>query len=227
MTQSTRPKAKKENTPLSIQPPRLSPADLTLWLDEDFLESDRQYSRLIGNQRDLSGVIASCVELSEVRLTKIALQGTNFTPISLTDVALDDSDLANAVWPKSSWQRVVVKQSRLLGIQCNEANISDVLFTDCNLQLSQFRFAEFERVRFERCDLTGGDFHGADLRHAVFDDCELKDVDFHEGNLSGADIRTSRSEGVRIGPDKLRGLVVSPMQAVQLASVFGLVVKFD
>lgn len=176
---------------------------------------------------DFSGSQAENLVFDTVQLSNVNLSATELHGVRIADVIFDTCDFANSQWKEHSCVRVKFVNSRMTGMRCNEARLSSALFSHSNLRLAQLRFAEFERVRFEHCDLTGADFHSADLRNAVFVDCELTEAQFCGAKLAGANIRGSRIEGLQIMPENLKGLVVDSLQAVLLASVTGLVVKYD
>lgn len=176
---------------------------------------------------DLSGQKARNVAFTEVRLTRVALRETDLPDFALSDVAFENCDMANAGWRRADLERVRIDGSRLVGFQCNEARLENVLIRDSNLQLAQIRFGHVKRVRFERCDLRKADFFSTEMENVVFDDCDLSETDFSLSKLAKVDIRTSRIEGVRLQREVFQSVSVTPIQAVQLASVFGLVVHYD
>jgi len=45
-------------------------------------------------------------------------------------------------------------------------------------------------------------------------------------NLEGADLTSSNIDGLKINQDALKGMVVEPLQAAYLASLFGLNVQW-
>ena len=89
------------------------------------------------------------------------------------------------------------------------------------------RHARWKRAHFEGCDLSGADWNGADARGLVFQDCDLRGADFNFCQLQGADWRGCQTENISIDAPSLRGLIVEPMQAAQLARVLGLDVRWD
>ncbi|HRW47025.1 MAG TPA: pentapeptide repeat-containing protein, partial [Caldilinea sp.] len=81
--------------------------------------------------------------------------------------------------------------------------------------------------RFDRCDLSGADLQATDLTGARFARCKLDEVEFSQAVLSGADLRTSTIERMRVGITELHGAIVDPFQASYLAGIMGLVIKND
>jgi uncharacterized protein YjbI with pentapeptide repeats len=106
----------------------------------------------------------------------------------------------------------------------NEATLRDVLFRDCDLRLAQFRFARCKAVRFEGCTLREADFHGADLSGVVFARCDLRDADLSGATLAGADLRGSQIGGARFGIQEVQGLIVDPLQLLEVVTFLGITV---
>ncbi len=63
----------------------------------------------------------------------------------------------------------------------------------------------FKDVAFSRCDLT---------------QCEITNT-----SLKGLDLRSCSLSGMAVVPECLRGAVVTPLQAVELAGLLGLVIR--
>ncbi|HEX5324640.1 MAG TPA: pentapeptide repeat-containing protein [Capsulimonadaceae bacterium] len=228
---SGKPSFKKQAKPdLGVDLPEID-SDLDPWPELEgsgpgFRDGEERV-RLALADGDLSGQRVKKLILDKIKLTRVNLGASEFAALNATDILLDTCDLANAEWRGASFLRLKIANSRMVGFRCNEAELTNLLVTDTSLRLAQFRFTKFERVRFEHCDLTGADFYSADLRKAVFLDCELTEAQFCGANLAGADIRGSRIEGLQILPEDLKGLIVEPTQAMLLATVVGLVIKYD
>jgi uncharacterized protein YjbI with pentapeptide repeats len=182
------------------------------------------YDALALAHDDLSGQAAAEVGLAGAVLEAVNLGGTDLPELRLTDVRLAGCDLANAGWRKARWERVEGAACRAVGLQTNEATLRDVRFRDCDLRLAQFRFARFRAVRFEGCQLREADFRGADLSGVAFARCDLRDADLSEATLTGTDLRASQVEGLRLGAQEARGLIVDPLQLLELVRCLGVTV---
>ncbi|HEY3330891.1 MAG TPA: pentapeptide repeat-containing protein [Capsulimonadaceae bacterium] len=167
----------------------------------------------------VEGSVFELVDLTETRYEKL----------DLSDVSLRKCDLANVAWDEFEARRVVFEGCRLLGAKFIEGVFKDVRFNDCHAQFAQMRYGTLAGAWFSACDLRDADFSGADLTGATFEECNLTGASFLNAKCGGVDIRSSSMERLQIGPTELRGLVVTPIQAIQLAAVFGLRVlnEFD
>jgi uncharacterized protein YjbI with pentapeptide repeats len=113
----------------------------------------------------------------------------------------------------------------MTGYVALEAELLDTRFRDCKLDLAQFYSAKLPKARFEDCPLMGSDFRVADLTGAVFLRCDLTNADFTGATLAGADLRGCPIDGMRAGPNELRGAMVDHAQALALVRAMGLIIE--
>lgn len=211
----TRP-SKAPAEPARPKPPAaLEPAVLP---DHD-LESDAGYERLGFFDVDLSGRVAESVELTQCRMRNATLSGTVLDRVRLTDCLVETSDWANLRLPSATLLRVRLTGARMTGFNLVDAVARDVLFQDCRMDLSGWRFTRFTAVRFEGCNLTGADFSGADLTGAHFVDCDLTGARFDKATMTGTRFRRCVLLDV-IGVTSWQGAVVEAADLIQLAYVF-------
>jgi uncharacterized protein YjbI with pentapeptide repeats len=114
---------------------------------------------------------------------------------------------------------------RMTGFSTQEALFHDTVFRDCKVDLAQFYQAKMLGVRFEECPLTGADFRKADLTGVVFVHCDLSNTDFTGATLTGADLRGCQIDGMRAGPDELRGAIIDEVQALALVRAMGITIE--
>jgi uncharacterized protein YjbI with pentapeptide repeats len=213
-------------SPNAITPPRLRPENLDIETFGAF-ELTREID-LSGLQ--LSGIAfgnAQNGRFSQVQLKNARLGAVSWRRAHFEDAIFDGSDFAGADNSEIFLSRVQFLDCRALGLQAAESNWRDVTMQGGNWSLAQFRYAKFERVRFENLNLREADFQNADLRGAIFQDCDLRGAQFSFARLQNADFRTSQTEDMSIDAGALRGLIVSPLQAAQFASVLGLQVRWN
>lgn len=209
----------------SIQAPHLTPNLAILALIGGQLRDDEEYHDGKLDHVILSGQRAHRLHLQGLLFKSVALNQTRLDAPQLRDIRFEDCDLANATWERASGQRIEWLRCQLVGFATPEAHWSHVHLRDCQASLARFRFVNFRHARFEKCTFIDADFQGADLTGAQFGHCDLTNVEFSQAKLSGVDLRTSDIAGIKAGPDELQGAIVTPAQAVYLASRLGLVVK--
>ncbi len=141
------------------------------------------------------------------------------------DCRIEGCDLSGAAWDLARFRRIEFLGCRLIGAQFLNAEMEDVVFKDCNLGQAVFTLARFKAARFENCLLTQATFESADCSNVIFADCDLTQADLRQAKLSAADLRGSRLGGVQVGALELKGAIIDSAQAIQIASLIGLVVR--
>jgi uncharacterized protein YjbI with pentapeptide repeats len=165
------------------------------------------------------------VSLIGCALQNVSLTDTNARRLLLSDVRIENSDLANIDCSASNFERVEIIGTRLTGALWNEAQWKSVLFRECRMDLVMARMATMQDCVFEDCNLTQADFYAADMAGAIFRRCDFSRADIAQAKLTGADIRDCRIDGMRGMPAAMDGLIISPDQAALLITLFGVTVK--
>ena len=173
----------------------------------------------------LSAAKAPSATFDGVHLAGGTLDGSQLVDLTWLDVLCERCDLSMIEWRGAKLTRVVVRGCRVTGGKLVEGELESVRFVDCHMDYVSFADTRFRHVSFESCQLREADFHGADLAGTSFVACELRGADFGRAKLAGADISASEAVGITVSPADVGGLVVSPAQAVELAKLFGVVVR--
>lgn len=202
-------------------PRALPPAELP----GDMPEDQETYSNMEYQRLDLTERILTRPHFETVIFTQLIATTTRFDHLRLEDVRFAGGNLANAAWPNMSCVRAEFINCRMTGFSTEEALFHDTIFRDCKIDLAQFYQAKMRSVRFEECPLTGADFRKADLTGVAFVRCDLNNTDFTGATLTGADLRGCQIDGMRAGPDELRGAIVDEVQALALVRAMGITVE--
>jgi uncharacterized protein YjbI with pentapeptide repeats len=161
---------------------------------------------------------ASSARFLECAFTRVAVQGgrfrrTRFSDVWLKDVRMALPDLAETQWTDATFLGGVVA-----GVQAFSARLNRVVFAGCKLDSVNFRDCGLTEVTFTDCLLRDVDFGGARLARTVFTGCRLTGVDFSKASLDRVDLRGSEL-GLIVGPDPLRGAIISSGQLAAIAPV--------
>jgi uncharacterized protein YjbI with pentapeptide repeats len=130
---------------------------------------------------------------SELELRGDDLSGTRLEGASFTHCTFASIEADVARWRGLSARTTAFRESRMTGIQLNEALLREVVFEQTRLDMANFRMARLERdaqldsVRFERCRLRGATFRDATCRSTDLRGCSLEEID-GAGGLAGATI---------------------------------------
>lgn len=208
----------------AIQPPEF-PRQLGSTWPTDGLQDEGEYVNLKLVNESLAHQSATQVRLKSVWFKQTELSAMRLIAPQLSDLRLENCDLANTIWENATVRRVALNGCRMTGFKAIEAHWQDVVFQECSGALAQFRYAKFKAVRFEKCNLTNADFQGADLSGIQFVQCDLTNAEMSHTTLRGADFRSSKIDGLKVGAQELPGAIVNHFQAVYLATLLGIIVK--
>jgi len=152
-----------------------------------------------------------------VGLTGVSLRASRLRGVRLRDVLAEDLDGSNSDWTGATMTRVVIRRTRLTGMQLPESELEDVLFSQCKLDYVNLRMAKLRRVSFEDCLFDDTDFAGSELDRVDFADCRIRNSELSGAKLSGVDLRSS-DIGFRGGVQALRGAVITPLQLMDISA---------
>lgn len=178
-----------------------------------------------------SGKLSEKHRVVEAEFSGCVFKNCKFFEVSFFDCTFENCrfencDLASISIKHTSFQDVLFIDSKLTGIQWNDASIP-------------------LDVNFRRCLLNYSGFIGVDLRNTEMVECQLKEVDFTEANLTKANCKYSDFSGARfintdlthtdltdatnysIHPDgnKLRKTKFSLPEALSLLEVYDIIIK--
>ena len=151
---------------------------------------------------------------------------TSVKKLDVNNVRFEHCDFSNAAFSGAVIHRAEFVNCKMLGTNFTEAVFRNVSFKDCKCDYAFFSFANFKQVKFEACSMIQSDFQRAALSKFAFSKCNLTASQFSGVSMRGLDISDCEIEGIIAGADDLKGAVISSHQAIQLAAVFGLTIKF-
>lgn len=181
----TRPAARLRPPAKPKPPPALELATVE---DHD-LDNEATFKQLGFYDIDLSARRADSVEFNQCRFRGADLSGSQLDRVGLNDCLVENSNLANVRAETGNLVRVRIVMSRMTGFSTVKGLIRDVEFEDCRLDLSSWRFTDFQAVRFTNCNLTRADFTEANLAGAQFVGCDLTGAQFDKAKMDGTRFR--------------------------------------
>jgi uncharacterized protein YjbI with pentapeptide repeats len=159
---------------------------------------------------------AASARFLECAFTGVTMRGGQFRRARFIDAWLQDMQLVTTGLAETSWQDVTITGAVLAGTEAYGAQLSRVTLRGCKLDSVNFRDASLTDVTLDGCLLRDVDFGGASLTRTVFTDCRLEKTDLSRVTLDQVDLRGAEL-GIIIGPDSLRGAIVTTGQLVMLA----------
>jgi uncharacterized protein YjbI with pentapeptide repeats len=187
----------------------LTPGGLGGGADYDTVHFDRA---------DLDDPDASGARFLECAFTGVSVQGGRFRRSRFIDVWLEATRMVVSDFAETQWTDVTFVNGTLAGVQAFGSRLNRVVFAGCKLDSVNFRDAELTGVTFSNCLLREADFGGAVLTRTAFSASRLAGVDFSRARLDQVDLRGSEL-GLIVGPDPLRGAIISTGQLTAIAPV--------
>lgn len=176
------------------------------------------YDTVHFDRADLDGPDASGARFLECAFTGVSIQGGRFRRSRFLDVWLEGARLVLSDFAETQWSDVTFVNGTMAGVQAFGSRLDRVVFAGCKLDSVNFRDAELTGVTFSDCLLREVDFGGAVLTGAAFTASRLAGVDFSRSRLDQVDLRGSEL-GLIVGPDPLRGAIISTGQLTAIAPV--------
>ena len=135
----------------------------------------------------------------------------------------------------------VLEQCDLSGWTAADATFASVVWQDCRLSGAQLSGSVFRDCALERCAADYLSLSGCTLRGCAFSDCRMPEAffdgcrptrlrlsgclltgsDFTGTPLKGIDLTDDEIDGLRVAGPELRGAIVNPAQACELARAAG------
>lgn len=206
---------------IKIQEPKINKLDDSTF-ENALIEEDFYSKRFIDsptNNLKISNTTFDCCHFIKIDFTNITL-----TDINLCDSIFEECDLSNIEFTKKSIHRCIFKQCKLVGTSFNNCSLKDIRFINCmgkyvNFYASIIKNTLIQDTDLEESSLMEVEANNLELINSNFRRCEIT-----KAMLSGTNFNTSNIEGITVDLFSLKGIKVSPSQAVELAAILGVIV---
>lgn len=190
----------------------------------DKLSLDERMEESLFTGESCPGESLKGMEALRCRFVKCDFSGCDFEQAGFRDVVFEGCDFSNCDFAKAAFQRVLFVNCKLMGTDFVEAFLKHVRFSDCAGEYVNFADCKVQDTAFESCKFQSAAFVRCRMS-ATFTLCELTRALFEQTPLKDFDLRTCRLAGMQITLSDLRGAVVTPLQAAELAALLGLVIR--
>ena len=165
--------------------------------------------------------------LERLRTGESDIDGMLFTDAPPEGADFSGIDFSRCYFRGSFWQRCTLSGCRMTGVRLNNARLRQVTLKDCTARYAGLDQAVLNRVTFTGCDFQEASLRGCKLKEITAAECNFLLINFYQTPLAGVDFTTSEIGGWTLSEsaEELRGAVVTPQQAVELAERLGLVVR--
>ena len=148
-----------------------------------------------GKRADLSNENLSDVDLGNLNLRYVILEGVNLSNAELSYVNLSYANLKGANLRSANLTDVNLSYANLKGAYLSYAYLEGANLTYVNLEGANLKGADLIGVNLEGANLTGANLTGANLTGAYLKGVDLTVANLIGTNLTGADLTVANLKG--------------------------------
>ncbi len=216
---------KKAEKNFKILSPRI-PRELALIenLEEQFEDEDQLCGKLISNCM-IEDQRSEKVNFKQIIFRNVTFKNVVFSRADIEDVKFENCDLSNMDLSGSIIHRVELENCKIVGSDLSDASFQNVVMNKCNGRYANFRFSHCKRVRFKESLLSFADFQCSEFTDVSLVNTDLRECQMSGTKLKGIDMSTCDIDGIGVRIEDVKGAIISPLQAVSLARLLGVVIK--
>ncbi len=191
---------------------------------KDKLSLDERVEECLFTGVSFAGENLKSLDVLRCRFVKCDFTECSMELAGFRDTVFEACDFSNCDFSKASFQRTLFQGCKLMGADFIEGSMRYVRFLDVSGGYVNFADSKVQDTAFEKSRLQNAAFSRCKLT-ASFEECDLMQSLFQQTPLKDIDLRSCRLQGIQISLPDLRGAIVTPMQASDLAALLGLVIR--
>lgn len=134
-------------------------------------------------------------------------------------------EMSNIIVMFSGIHSCLFNNSNMVGINICDSKIGKTLFRDNNM-----RYLTVSSTNFEKSTLRDNNMVEGRLDQVLFNVVALEKNDFTKMEfigtmMKGIDVSSCKIDGISIAPECVRGMIVDEVQAIELISILGIIIK--
>lgn len=189
------------------------------------LEDDELYEEIHFDSCDMYDQIAEHVEFLQCIFKNVNITNSKLRHIDLTDVIFENCDLSNVDFSNGIIHRVEFKNCKLVGANFADSTLQNVKIEECNCDYANFAFAALKNVEIKNSTLNSGSIESCKVSGVEFNGVTMRRFDISKAGVKGIDFTSCDIEGLIGEVRDLYGIIVTPMQALSLSKIMGIVIK--
>ena len=205
----------------SVTAPVIDPLVLTHLTDADVtaIEPPLDHHGLRFVDLDLSGQNLCGIEFLECAFDGFSVGEADLRGARFVDTRIERLDAPVLSAARSSWRNVRISGSRIGAAELPEADVRTLAIAGSKLDFVNLRSAQIRDVEFVECRIGELDLGQAQLERVAFRDCVVEHLRLDGVRSRALDLRGA-TLGVLSGLDAARGVLISGLQATELAEQF-------
>ena len=149
----------------------------------------------------------------------------HFEKIYFLDVVFKHCNFSNIDMNDSTFKRVVFDACKLTGTNFSDGVIDHAHFTSCSAQYANLTNMKIENALFKDSDFSNAFMQGQHYKNVAYENCKLISTDFYKTKLKDIDLSSNMIAGIAVSDYELKGAIVNPLQACDLALLLGIKIK--
>lgn len=141
------------------------------------------------------------------------------------DLIFENCDLSNCDFTRVNLSCVVFRNCKLIGTKWMDATLYQVYFETCIGTYSNFSGSSLKEVKFTNSNFEESSMNLCSWTNVILEHVKLNETEFLDTPLKGIDFRTSDIFHIKVKESDLVGAVVTPLQAVELSKLLGLIIQ--
>ena len=168
---------------------------------------------------------ATNVHLAAVNFVHCEFTG-DFTDTELLDVQIQQSNLANTDWARSTFSGVVWTGCRLTGCSMDNCRLIQCQMTDNTPRLMELCESGLEKRQFDHCDFTEASMQAIQVKPKIsWPDCQFEGVSLQDTRPAKWDLSKATFTNLTVSPELIAGLTIASWQAVALVDNLGVNIR--
>ncbi|HKL11951.1 MAG TPA: pentapeptide repeat-containing protein [Clostridia bacterium] len=216
---------KRKKKEFVILKPRLPKrSDLSNDMVESFGDEDIFYCKIFENCT-IEDQNAEKVSFKQVLFRNVDFKKTILERVELEDVRFENCDLSNIELEGAIIHRAEFENCKMVGVNLSGAAIQNTVLDKCNCKYANIRFSLCKRFEARDSILDSADFQSSEMVDVRYEATSMRECQMSGTSLCGIDISTCDIEDMIVRMEDIKGAIVSPLQAVMVAGMVGVVVK--
>lgn len=134
-------------------------------------------------------------------------------------------ELANIIIMFSGIHSCLFSNSNMVGVNICDGKISKTELRENNMRYATFSSTSLDKVKLKENNLVEGRFDKVTLSSVELEKDDFTKMEFIGTMMKGIDVSSCKIEGLAISPEGVRGMIVNEVQAIELVSILGIVIK--
>lgn len=196
---------------------------------EVFAEGDSYIAHALVEDMELAYECSNGTTFEAIVFRSCEFERVDFRDSTFRDVRFENCRFFNCAMDKAWLNRVDFSGCSALGLSLLQARLAGVYACDTDFSYANISETSIDQLCLKSCRLIEVALQRAKLKRVVLQECNLTRLDVFGTKLAGIDLSTCVFQAPVLSADyhELRGAIVAPEQAVDLALLLGVRLKVD